>query len=271
MCVVSFWYCGKSFNYAIYFNQIYCLFCCPLGSEYGSRGSLTISVFVLLLTPMNNPRINYLNTTAFSHQRVLHQRNVIFSQSKPSHSFQCYSTFKTWSIIHFAHHLLFHFIPDSFIYHELEGLKGSGFAQNNHQRVLCERNAVVRQGKTSHLFQCYLTFERWSIINLDHHLLFNLLTASFISPKQEGLRSSGFAQNSRHRVLRRRTVITGQGNPHICLNAIQFSKHEVSFILITISCYMCSPLISYLRKHKYLEALVLPRIVVTAFFVSRLL
>ena len=33
--MVSFWYCGKSFNYANYFHQIYCLFRCHLGSEYG--------------------------------------------------------------------------------------------------------------------------------------------------------------------------------------------------------------------------------------------
>ena len=35
VCVVSFWYCGKSFNYVNYFHQIYCLFRCHLGSEYG--------------------------------------------------------------------------------------------------------------------------------------------------------------------------------------------------------------------------------------------
>ena len=57
----------------------------------------------------------------------------------------------------------------------------------------------------------------------------------------------------------------------IRFNAIQFSKHDVSLILITISSSVFSLLLSYLMDQKDLEALVLSIIFISMFSVRILL
>ena len=171
---------------------------------------------------------------------------------------------KTWCIIHLFHHLMFHLLT-VFIYHETEGLI----------RIVISTFFVSKLIQPAKVGP-HIRFNDIRFWNMKYHSSWlpssvTFFTASFIYHELEGLKISGFTQNRHQQVLLQRSVVVGQGNPSHSFQFYPISKREVSFILITTSCYIYSLLLSCIMKQKDLEALVLTIIVISAFFVSKLL
>ena len=140
------------------------------------------------------------------------------------------------------------FLVVSFVYHETEGLRGSGIVHNSHHRILRQWIVIFGQGKPSYSFQCYSIFETWCIINLDNHIQFRFLVASFISDGPEGFGISCFVHNIHQHVLRQNIVVVDQGKIshlfqcHSILEAwkTNYLTHHLVFDLLKFTTSSCS-------------------------------
>ena len=166
---------------------------------------------------------------------------------------------------------MLHFLTASFIFHETEVFRRSGVTQNSRHRVLFQKTVIVGQCNPSHFFQCYSECRSVSHIHLGYHLMFHFLLFLSYIMKQKDLEDLVLSIIVIIAFFVSGLLYLVKVSLRIRFNAIQFSKHDVSLILITISSSVFSLLLSYLMDQKDLEALVLSIIFISMFSVRILL